>query len=157
VVCRQLAGLDWPGHHRHRAEGRRRRAHDCGISNDLWTSPFTEDAAAVVPTKRRAIPKSGAYLDAHGIGGGFYAMLEQESTGRPSALHVYRLSDARHWAISGLADSWPGAQVPAGSETWPVSILHLDEEEVWFTGWSEYGHQQKAIVRQRLDALGPGD
>ena len=100
---------------------------------DIWTSPFVTTASAVVPKKRRPAPKvrhPAAIANA-----GYYAF----ASGYDGLVHVYRLSDMRHWSFEH-APNW----------TPPFDVAYVDAQEVWF------GHST-GIARQHLDALGPGD
>jgi hypothetical protein len=63
-------------------------------SADLWTSPFATDKSGIVATKRRALPALGEVLS-H-VSDGFYALYAFGD----KMVHVYRLSDARHWAFN---------------------------------------------------------
>ncbi len=59
-------------------------------------------------------------------------------------LHVYRLSDARHWEVPpppGLVNS---------------TVLYIDGKEVWYLARLSNGLNQ-TVARQKLDALGLGD
>jgi hypothetical protein len=70
-------------------------------------------------------------------------------------LHVYRLSDGRHWELPRFVDISPAAEPNA--VTVPSAVLEIDETEVWYATQSQSTNTPWTIVRQRLDALGPGD
>jgi len=110
----------------------------------LWTSPHTTEPAAVVATKRREVPAIGASETGKGIGGDYYALVDQSGGKEEQYVHVYRLSDARHW------------KVPSPADVRAADIILIDAEEVWILGITPKG-APSTIIRQRLDALGPGD
>jgi hypothetical protein len=51
----------------------------------------------------------------------------------------------------------PGNSKPESSLAVPAAVLEINTDEVWWKGNSQYSHQPWTIVRQRLDAPGPGD
>jgi hypothetical protein len=112
----------------------------------LWTSPFATSAAEVKGTARRATPPMYLAESSKTANQGFYALIEQASEGNDAErhVHVYRLSDARHWAV------------PQISDVKPSKMIYIDSEEVWYLGATLNG-APSTIIRQRLDALGPGD
>lgn len=113
-------------------------------AGDLWTSPFGTTASALTPKKRRSVPPSTVGLGNYAIGGGHYALVEGALSTTQTKLHVYRLSDARHWEVQpppGLVNS---------------TVLYVDEKEVWYLARLPNGLNQ-TIARQKIDALGPGD
>jgi len=101
-----------------------------GVS--LWTSPFATSMASVLPTKRRDLPGVGTATSS--ANQGYYAVYSHED-GR---IHVYRLSDAHHWAV----------EIPAGEIFYDVS--YVDDTTLFF-------HTYETIFRVPLNALGPGD
>ncbi|MBI4957489.1 MAG: hypothetical protein HY908_36110 [Myxococcales bacterium] len=110
---------------------------DTGAWPDPWlyTSPYATTPAGVVPQKRRPAPPFSYCTSA--AGDGYYATCALDEQ-----YHLYRLSDARHWAYPFAAMK---PYVGSG-----LDVLFIDATEVWFqTGLS--------VVRQRLDALGAGD
>lgn len=110
----------------------------------LWTSPHTTEPPEMKPAKRRDVPSVGASYDSKGIGSGYYAMVDHV-TGKPERnLHLYRLSDARHW------------QLPCPADLRPAEIIHVDDEELWAT-YTTLNDAHASILRHRIDALGPGD
>jgi hypothetical protein len=112
----------------------------------LWTSPFATSAAEVKGTARRATPPMYLAESSKTANQGFYALIDQTSEGNDAErhVHVYRLSDARHWAV------------PQISDVKPSKMIYIDSEEVWYLGATLNG-ATSTIIRQRLDALGPGD
>lgn len=102
-------------------------------SADLWTSPFATDQLGVVATKRRALPVLGQVPSY--AGGGFYSLFSLGD----KMVHVYRLSDARHWAF----------KPPAASLDFS-NISFVDKDFVWYKTLAN-------IYRQAISALGPGD
>ncbi|MBX3126605.1 MAG: hypothetical protein KF718_07795 [Polyangiaceae bacterium] len=113
---------------------------------ELWTSPFSKTSSALQPSKRRTTPAISVALSMKRVGSGYYALIEQPlPAGNENwKLHVYRLSDARHWQVA-----LPGALRP-------VEVVHVDAEEVWVRA-----HTMKVadmtLIRRRIDQLGPGD
>ncbi len=113
---------------------------------ELWTSPFSKTSTSLQPSKRRTTPSLTVAQTQKAVGGGYYALIEQPfPEGNENwKLHLYRLSDARHWQVE-----LPGAMRP-------VEVVHVDEEEVWVQA-----HTMKiadmTLIRQRIDQLGPGD
>ncbi|MEJ7729802.1 MAG: hypothetical protein WKG00_11340 [Polyangiaceae bacterium] len=100
---------------------------------DLWTSPFAETTAELVPTKRRPAPIVGEVPAV--IGQGFYGLF----SGSDSLIHVYRLSDMHHWSFSHPQPDWPFRDFGYIDDTWVVF------------------QTMAGIFRQRLDSLGSGD
>jgi hypothetical protein len=100
----------------------------------LWTSPFATSKAGLKPTKRRPMGKFGEISSA--ASQGFYAMF---SATPDRTIHVYRLSDAQHWAF-----------VPPQELSDISAVSYVDAKTVWY--WTVTG-----IYRQAIDALGPGD
>lgn len=131
---------------------------------ELWVSPATVDPAKLVPKKLRSVPPSGNSLNSNGIGQGYFVLAELRKApdgplkGAPDhRLHVYRLSDGRHWEVPRFVDVGPSTKKPASSLTVLGAVLHVDAEEVWWLGASQYSLDNWTIVRQRLSDLGPGD
>lgn len=112
----------------------------------LFTSPFASAASGVKPTERRVVPATSVVPAFKRIGDGHYALIEQPlpATNPDRFLHVYRLSDARHWQVS-----LPSTLVPA-------DIIHLDSNVVWLLVTTKNG-PFVGVVRQSLAELGPGD
>jgi hypothetical protein len=100
---------------------------------DLWTSPFAETKAALVPTKRRPAPIVGDVPAI--VGEGYYALFSAGD----QLLHVYRLSDMHHWSF---------ASPPQAFDFWDFGYI----DDTWV-----YYQTVGGVFRQRLDALGPGD
>lgn len=100
---------------------------------DLWTSPFAETKAALVPTKRRPAPIVGDVPTI--VGQGHYALF----SGSDTLIHVYRLSDMHHWSF---------ASPPQAYDFWDLGYI----DDTWV-----YYQTVGGLFRQRLDALGPGD
>jgi hypothetical protein len=100
----------------------------------LWTSPFATSKADLKPSKRRSIPSIPGTTSA--VGQGFYAMFGGTADRK---IHVYRLSDAQHWAF-----------VPPQELSDIRKVSYVDAKTVWY--WTVTG-----IYRQAIDALGPGD
>ncbi|MEJ7731035.1 MAG: hypothetical protein WKG00_17695 [Polyangiaceae bacterium] len=99
---------------------------------DLWTSPFAETKAGLVPTKRRPAPIVGDVPAT--IGEGYYALF----SGSDLRVHVYRLSDMHHWSF----------EPPPASDFYDLGYI----DDTWL-----YYQMRGGVFRQRLDALGPGD
>ncbi|MCC6521076.1 MAG: hypothetical protein IT373_00300 [Polyangiaceae bacterium] len=111
---------------------------------ELWTSPFATTPGGLVPAKRVLVPHMPHFtLTPVAVGGGyvaFVASLPPPNDGDLS-LHVYRLSDLRHWrTFLGRLGHVP-------------EVTYLDGDEVWFHLFEDFG----GLYRQRLDALGPGE
>ena len=102
-------------------------------AGDLWTSPHVTAQSALVPTKRRGIVNFSSPHRAL-VGAGFYAYRDRVS----AKIHLYRLSDARHWEL--------GVPPPGDSHAGG----HID-------GTFIYYNTDAGLVRQRLNALGLGD
>ena len=103
---------------------------------DIWTSPFTTNPAEVVPTKRRPAPPNG--WDVQTVAGsGYFAASTNDLK-----VHIYRLSDMQHWSFD-----WPGHVV--------THLIYIDEAELWYM--TDTQAPDGGLVRQRIDALGPGD
>lgn len=111
---------------------------------ELWTSGFATTAAGIQAQKRRPVPASSLAASMKGVGDGWYALVEQPVGSDDRFLHVYRLSDARHWVV------------PTPADVRPTDIVHIDSQEVWFTGMTATD-SYSTVVRQKLSALGPGD
>ncbi len=110
----------------------------------LWTSPFATSASGVESTQRRSVPALTIVPQYKVVGHGHYALVEQPVGSPERYLHVYRLSDARHW------------KVPTIPDVRPADLIYIDAEEVWFIG-TTLNDAKSTIIRQKLDALGPGD
>jgi hypothetical protein len=46
--------------------------------------------------------------------------------------------------------------VPTIPDVRPADLIYIDAEEVWFIG-TTLNDAKSTIIRQKLDALGPGD
>lgn len=116
---------------------------DPDAPGELWTSPMTVTPQGLDPTYRRTTPTIKGTGSA--AGDGHYAVYSFSDVLQPGGgpgdgkVHVYRLSDAHHWAFP----------VPASSVE-AVWIYHVDADYVFYSG---YG----SVLRQRLDVVGPGD
>lgn len=100
---------------------------------DLWTSPFAATTMDLVPSKRRPAPLVGtAYSSA---GEGFYALWGSID----KQVHVYRLSDARHWSFA-----------PPPKALQFREMVYVNSDEVWF-------QTLLGLYRQKIQDLGPGD
>jgi len=110
----------------------------------LWTSPFATSASEVQATERRSVPALTIVPQYKVAGQGYYAFVEQPVGSPERYLHVYRLSDARHW------------KVPTIPDVRPADLIYIDAEEVWFIG-TTLNDANSTIIRQKLDALGLGD
>lgn len=105
-------------------------------AGDLYTSPHTSDAAAVVPTARRALPKIPLGAPS-AIGGGHYAVYSAYT----NRIYVIRLSDARQWTVPVPVDEW---------QSLLNDVTYVDDDVLFYkTGTNVY--------KQRLDVLGPGE
>jgi hypothetical protein len=130
------------------------------VPADIWLSPFTTDPSKLQPKKLRQHPRASIGATSKRIGGGFYAAIEPEKSGPNSyspnhRLHLYRLSDGRHWELPRFEDISPGAA--PDTFTVPSAVLQLDDTEIWYEAKSQTTGTRWTVVRQRLDALGPGD
>ena len=110
----------------------------------LWTSPFATVSAGVTSMQRRSVPSVSLVPQYKIVNQGHYAIVEQPAESPERYLHVYRLSDARHWLV------------PSPADVRPADLVYIDAEEVWFIG-TTLNNAKSTIIRQRLDALGPGD
>ena len=112
----------------------------------LWTSPFATSVSEVHGTARRAVPSISLAPSTKAASQGYYAFVEVSPavSDYDRFLHVYRLSDAHHWKLPSIPD------------VLPADVIFLDAEEVWYLGTTLNG-ARSTIIRQRLDALGPGD
>jgi hypothetical protein len=133
---------------------------DHWVPADIWVSPFTTDPTKLQPKTLGQVPLASIGFASKRIGGGYYAAVEPAKGGpspdsRNYRLHLYRLSDGRHWELARFLDIWPGAE--ANTFTVPGAVLALDENEIWYEGMSQSTNGTSTVVRQRLDALGPGD
>jgi hypothetical protein len=110
----------------------------------LWTSPFTTSTSEVQATARRPVPALTIVPQYKIASQGYYALVEQPVASPERYLHIYRLSDARHW------------KVPTIPDVRPADLIYIDAEEVWYIG-TTLNDANSTIIRQKLDALGPGD
>lgn len=112
-----------------------------GGAGTLWTSPLGPAGSVPQPALRRTTPPVRAAGSA--AGSGYYAVFSPHDTTTWAAgdggLHVYRLSDARHWS----------SPIPA-SAMFAAYIYHVDAHQVFYSG-------NGPLMRQDLDLLGPGD
>ncbi len=107
----------------------------------LYASPFAETASAVKPKLIRDLPTDvSAYMPAV-AGQGYY--LIHRVVGR---LDLFRISDGHHWTMTA----------PSGLEPCPTPV-GVDATYAFYGANKPGIYQAKIIVRQRLDALGPGD
>jgi hypothetical protein len=126
------------------------------MATSLWTSPVATEPGKLVPRRVRDSAPAIIGTTNFALGGGYYAIIDGIPNRNQSKLHVYRLSDGKHWVVPDLPDLGFG-NIPSGSRSVPSAILFLDSEEIWWVGMSQYVQQPRTIVRQRLDALGEGD
>ncbi len=107
----------------------------------LYASPFAETASAVQPKMIRDLPSDvSTYMPAV-AGQGYY--LIHRVVGR---LDLFRISDGHHWTMTA----------PSGLEP-VVAPISVDATYAIYGANTPGISQTKVIVRQRLDALGPGD
>jgi hypothetical protein len=99
---------------------------------DLYQSPYATTAAGIEPALVRSLPSFGNVAV---LGEGYYAMLDSDAN-----IHVYRLSDGRHWTLTMPTDGFHAIR----------DLIYIDSEAVWLGGW-------ESIYRQPLASLGPGD
>ena len=103
------------------------------LQGDLWTSPFATSKDGVKPTKRRPAPLVGEVLST--AGEGYYALYSHKD----EKVHVYRLSDMRHWSVGTPPDAYA-----------LYDVAYIDAKYLFY-------RKIGTIFRQALDALGPGD
>jgi hypothetical protein len=101
----------------------------------LYTSPFSPDPKALVPTARWSnlpvYPASNAT-----IGDGYYAIVSETTR----LLYILRLSDGRRWEVP----------IPNDEFQSPVqSMAYIDDQVLFFS-------TETQIYRLRLDAIGEG-
>jgi hypothetical protein len=119
---------------------------------DLYTIPYV--AGGTTATKRlvaRLPPRP--HCGPRRVGGGYYALAAGQCgvASSPTRIHLYRLSDGRHWSVQPFPDpERPDAM------TGSVGILHIDEQELIYIG-DGLANRTSSIIRQRIDALGPGE
>jgi hypothetical protein len=113
-------------------------------AGELWTSPQTLENASLQPKLLRAVPSSQASAPFKAIGGGFYALVEQHDDQSLRKLHLYRLSDGRHW------------ELPPPAGLLPSAIVWLTDQELLYRATLPSGAAH-TLVRQDLTALGAGD
>jgi hypothetical protein len=101
---------------------------------DIWTSPYATTAAGVIPTKRRPAPLVFDANDMSMANAGHYAVFASDSR-----VHVYRLSDARHWSFAVPEEFW---------NFWQIS--YVDESTIWY-------QTLRGVYRQSIASLGAGD
>ncbi|MBI4702881.1 MAG: hypothetical protein HY744_17325 [Deltaproteobacteria bacterium] len=101
----------------------------------IWTSPYATSKKGLVPEKRRPAPVVGSWRMSV-ANEGYYAV------GDEAGLNIYRLSDMHHWAFP-----IPPQDAGVGE---PHALSYVDADELWY--WTD-----ASVIRQRLDALGPGD
>ncbi len=102
------------------------------LPGTIWTSPFATNEASVVADERCSAPDVLSPLAI--AGEGFFAM-----TSFDRYIHIYRLSDMRHWSFA-----WPPPETYGNVR----ELLYVDATEIWYLA-----HRP---IRQRFDALGPG-
>jgi hypothetical protein len=105
---------------------------------------FWRFVSGVTSMQRRSVPSVSLVPQYKIVNQGHYAIVEQPAESPERYLHVYRLSDARH------------SLVPSPADVRPADLVYIDGEEVWFIG-TTLNNAKSTIIRQRLDALGPGD
>lgn len=128
------------------------------IAGGLWTSPFATTPGSLQPVRRIDVPPVTITTSFKAIGGGYYALIELPPDSEDRTLHLYRLSDMRHWTIPTPEVEWPWETSSSGPHpTRPGEIVHLDAEEIWFMLTTTTNNATVSIQRQRLDALGPGN
>jgi hypothetical protein len=103
------------------------------LPGDLWTSPFATTKSQVKPTKRRPAPLVGGVLST--AGDGYYALYGAKE----GKIHVYRLSDMRHWAVGTPPEAWD-----------LYDVAYIDSKYLYY-------RKIGTMFRQALDALGEGD
>jgi hypothetical protein len=112
---------------------------DLDVPGWLWTSPWSDTKAGIVAQKRRPTPPLGLVNST--AGAGYYATYSNQdypSDGPGDGkIHIYRMSDAREWTAE------------LGAKYIFRDLLLIDETYVFYETAS-------GLVRQRLDALGPG-
>jgi hypothetical protein len=116
-------------------------------SGELWKSSFVPGSGDIAPLKVADIEI--ASLANHAMGGGLYGLVATPANfeGR---LHIYRLEDGRHWELPRLPNH---AKPGDDSETVPLRLLRLADDEVWWLGAPQVGTRNVTIVRQSLSAL----
>jgi hypothetical protein len=117
-------------------------------AGELWTSPFATVESDVQRQRVSAVPETSIWSGGKVLGGGYYALVEQHESESSllERVHIYRLSDGRHWTVPMPDD------VQAGG------LLRIDAEELWYKARSAVaGGANQTIIRQRLAALGDGD
>lgn len=90
----------------------------------------------------------------YAMGGGYYALMSMKSLdwSDGSSVHVYRLSDGRHWQVPE-----PPAFYDPSKKIRATTLLYLDDQEIVYAGSADPSGWETEVVRQRLDALGAGD
>src|SRR5690606_1532736 len=100
---------------------------------DLYVSPFATSSTGVVPAHVRNVP---SFVNNSAMGDGYYAMSSHEPDRR---IHIYRLSDGRHWSFEI-----------------PVDAVVL-RDGIFVASGSVFYNTLTSIFRQEIAALGPGD
>jgi hypothetical protein len=119
--------------------------HAARVAGELWSSPFATDEGDVQRRRVREVPTTSILAEGKAVGDDHYALLEQrEDSTLPQRLHVYRLTDGRHWEV----------RAPQGIQ--PGRVLSVDSVEVWYEALAS-NYARTSLVRQRLSALGEGD
>lgn len=116
-------------------------------SGELWKSSFVPGTGAITPVKVADIEM--ASMGNHAMGAGLYGLIATPANFQ-GRLHVYRLSDGRHWELPRLPNH---AKPGDDSETVPVELLRLTDDEIWWRGAPQVGIKNVTIVRQSLSAL----
>jgi hypothetical protein len=98
----------------------------------LYTSPFATVPSGITPALVRNVP---SFFNTAAFGEAHYAMLSAPDR----KIHVYRLSDGRHWSFAAPQEAYAANEV-----------VHVDATFVLYNTW-------EGIFRQSLAALGPGD
>jgi hypothetical protein len=116
----------------------------------LWTSPapgFGEWNPRRVTDVAPTVFGMGGQVSGNGI----FALVEDKPGVYDRRVHVYRLSDGRHWELPNLPDLVRTDDLE--KSTVPINILRVTDTEIWWVGMSESVKQVTTVVRQRLDTL----
>jgi hypothetical protein len=119
----------------------------------MWGA-FAYSADSVRAT-RLATVRDGDFIGFGRIGGGYYAF-GIGSIGIfdvPRETYVWRLSDGRRWTVPSFED--PNAD--GTRRAYPIHLARVDAEELIYLSIAGQRDPKSHLVRQRLDALGPGE
>ena len=116
----------------------------------LWASP-APGYGDWSPRRIAEVAPTFFGFGAQRSGKGMFALVEEKPDGFDRRIHVYRLSDGRHWELPNLPDLVRTDD--ADKSTVPANILRVTDTEVWWVGMSESVKQATTVVRQRLDTL----